>query len=97
MIHQSDRGPQHISICDCERVAQAYGKGVSCDYAQVETINGRYVIEVMHRRVPWNSMEVVEPATQKLGVWFNHTRPLFVIRNILPAEAAAKYYRKSEW
>ena len=52
MIHQSDRGPQHISICDCERVAQAYGKGVSYDYAQVETINGRYMIESTHRRAP---------------------------------------------
>jgi putative transposase len=74
VIHQSRRGPQHISRCDSERVAQADSNGVRYHNARVETINGRYMSEVLHRRAPWNFMEVVELAALESGVWFNHTR-----------------------
>lgn len=48
MIHQGGRGPQHIAICDCERVAQAD----SYNNAQVEASNGGYINEGINRRAP---------------------------------------------
>ena len=38
-------------------------KGDSCDNALAETINGLYKAELIHRRAPWKTKEVVELAT----------------------------------
>lgn len=61
--------------------------------ALVETINGLYKAEVVHRQ-PWKSREAVEFATLAWVDWFNHRRLLAPISNILPAEAEEVYYRQ---
>lgn len=68
--------------------------GDSYDNALVETINGLYKAEVIHRSGPWKSFEAVEFATFKWVDWFNHHRILEPIGNIPPAEAEAQYYAK---
>ena len=57
-----------------------------------ETINGLYKAEVIHRRGPWRSFEVVEFATLEWVDWFNNRRLLEPIGNLPPAEAEAAYY-----
>ena len=98
LIHHSDRGSQYISIKYTERLAQAGiepsvgSVGDSYDNALAETINGLYKAEVIHRRGPWRSFEVVEFATLEWVDWFNHRRILEPIGNIPPAEAEEQYY-----
>jgi len=58
----------------------------------VETINGLYKAEVIHRSGPWKSFDAVEFATLKWVDWFNHRRLLGPIGNIPPAEMEANYY-----
>ena len=64
--------------------------------ALAETINGLYKAEVIHRRGPGRSFEVVEFATLELVDWFNTRRPLEPIGNVPPAEAEARYYAQAE-
>ncbi|WP_442577412.1 IS3 family transposase [Mesorhizobium sp. ASY16-5R] len=98
LVHHSDRGSQYVSIKYTERLAEAGVEpsvgsvGDSYDNALAETINGLYKAEVIHRRGPWRSFEVVEFATLEWVDWFNNRRLLEPIGNIPPAEAEARYY-----
>ncbi len=98
LIHHSDRGSQYVSIRYTERLAEdgiepSVGSvGDSYDNALAETINGLYKAEVIHRRGPWRSFEMVEFATLEWVDWFNHRRLLEPIGNIPPAEAERNYY-----
>lgn len=82
LIHHSDRGSQHVSIKDTERLAEAGiepsvgSVGGSYDNALAETINGLSKAEVIHRRGPWRSFEAIEYATLEWIDWFNHRRLL---------------------
>ena len=102
LVHHSDRGVQYVSIKYTERLAEAGlepsvgSVGDSYDNALAETINGLYKAEVIHRRGPWRSMEVVEYATLEWVDWFNNRRLLEPIGNIPPAEAEAAYYAQIE-
>ena len=101
-VHHSDRGSQYLSIKYTERLAEAKivpsvgSVGDSYDNALAETINGLFKAEVIHRRGPWRSFEVVEYATLEWVDWFNHRRLLEPIGNIPPAEAEAAYYAELE-
>ena len=57
---------------------------------------GLFKAEVIHRRGPWRSFEVVEFATLEWVDWFNTRRLLEPIGNIPPAEAEARYYAQAE-
>ena len=89
---------QYLSIKYTERLAEAGiepsvgSVGDSYDNALAETINGLYKAEVIHRRGPWRTMEVVEFATLEWVDWFNNRRLLEPIGNIPPAEAEERYY-----
>jgi putative transposase len=98
LVHHSDRGVQYVSIRYTERLAEAGlvpsvgSVGDSYDNALAETINGLYKAEVIHRRGPWRSIEMVEFATLEWVDWFNNRRLLSSIGDIPPAEAEAAYY-----
>ncbi len=100
LVHQSDRGSQHLSIRYSERLAEAGiepsvgSRGDSYDNALAETINGLYKAELIHRRAPWKTKEAVELATLEWVSWFNHHRLLEPIGYIPPAEAEANYWRQ---
>ena len=100
LIHHSDRGSQYVSIRYSQRLAEAGvepsvgSKGDSDDNALAETINGLYKVEMIHRRGPWKTQEVVELATLEWVSWFNHHRLLETIGYVPPAEAEANYYRQ---
>ena len=110
LIHHSDRGSQYVSIKYTERLAEAgiepsvgsvgdsYDNPVlsEAEGASVETINGLYKAEVIHRRGPWRSFEAVEYATLEWVDWFNHRRLLEPIGNIPPAEAEEQHYAMIE-
>ena len=102
LVHHSDRGSQYVSIKYTERLAEAGiepsvgSVGDSYDNALVETINGLYKAEVIHRRGPWHSFEAVEYATLEWVDWFNHRRLLEPIGNIPPAEAEDQYYAAAD-
>ncbi len=98
VIHHSDRGSQYLSIKYTERLAEAGiepsvgSVGDIYDNALAETINGLYKAEVIHRRGPWRSFEIVEFATLEWVDWFNNRGLLEPIGNIPPAEAEENYY-----
>jgi putative transposase len=102
LVHHSDRGSQYLSIKYTERLAEAKiapsvgSVGDSYDNAMVETINGLFKAEVIHRRGPWRSFEAVEYATLEWVDWFNNRRLLEPIGNIPPAEAEANFYAALE-
>jgi putative transposase len=90
LIHHSDMGSQYVRIRYSERLAEAGiepsvgSKGDSYDNALVETINGLYKAEVIHRR-SWPTRESVELATLQWVAWFNHQLLLEPIGFIPPA------------
>ena len=102
LVHHSDRGSQYLSIRYTERLAEAGiepsvgNVGDSYDNALAETINGLFKAEVIHRRGPWRSFEVVEFATLEWVDWFNNRRLLEPIGNVPPAEAEAAFYAAME-
>jgi len=102
LVHHSDRGSQYLSIRYTERLAEAGiepsvgSVGDSYDNALAETINGLFKAEVIHRRGPWRSFEVVEFATLEWVDWFNNRRLLEPIDNVPPAEAEAAFYAAME-
>jgi len=102
LVHHSDRGVQYVSIKYTERLAAAGiepsvgSVGDSYDNALAETINGLYKAEVIHRRGPWRSFEVVEFATLEWVDWFNNRRILEPIGAMPPAEAEERYYAMLE-
>ena len=65
-IHHSDRGSQHLSIRNTERLAVAGIKGSmgsvedSYDNALAETIIGLYKAEVIWKRAPWKTLDGAE-------------------------------------
>ena len=61
-----------------------------------ETINGLFKAEVIHRRGPRRSFEVVEFATLEWVDWFNTRRLLEPIGDVPPAEAEARYFAQAE-
>jgi transposase InsO family protein len=67
-------------------------KGDSYDNAMAETINGLCKAGLVHRRVPWKTVESLEPATLEWVTWFNHQRLLEFIGSIPPAEAEQRYH-----
>ena len=82
LIHHSDRGSQYVYIRHSERLAETGiepfvgSKGDSYDKALVETINGLYKTELIHRRAPWKTKESLELATLKWVSWFKYHRLL---------------------
>ena len=94
-MHHSDRGVQYVSIKYTERLAEAGlvpsvgSVGDSYDNALAEPINGLYKAEVIHRRGPRRSLEVVEYATLEWVDWFNNRRLLGPIGHVPPTEAEA--------
>jgi transposase InsO family protein len=100
LVHHSDRDSQYVSIRYSERLAEAGiepsvgSTGDSYDNALVETINGLYKAEIIHRRGPWKTRDAVELATLEWVSWFNHHRLLELIGYIPPAEAEANYWRQ---
>ena len=78
----ASRGGRHQKLLDRHRSINALA----------ETINGLYKAEVVHRRGPWRSFQVVEFATLEWVDWFNNRRLLEPIGNLPPAEAEAAYY-----
>lgn len=106
LVNHSDRGSQYVSIRYTERLAKAGiepsvgSVGDSYDNALAETINGLYKAEVIHRRGPWRSFEVVEFATLTWLDWFNHPRLLEPIGNIpppKPSSATTPCLRSRKW
>ncbi len=99
LIHHSDRGAQYVSIRYTERLAEAGiepsvgSKGDSYYNALAETINGLYKAELIHRRIPWKTVESLELATLEWVTWFNHQRLLEPLGYIPPAEAENRYYQ----
>jgi putative transposase len=83
-----------------ERLAEAGmessvgSRGDSYDNAMAETINGLYKAELIHKRVPWRTIDKVEFATLEWVDWFNNRRLLGPIGDIPPAEFEAAYYRQ---
>jgi transposase InsO family protein len=102
LTHHSDRGSQYVSICYTERLLEAGiepsvgSVGDSYDNALAETVIGLFKTEVIHRRGPWRSLEVVEYATLEWVDWYNTRRLLEPIGNMPPAEAEARYYTQLE-
>jgi transposase InsO family protein len=100
LIHHSDRGSQYLSIRYSERLAEAGiqpsvgSKGDSYDNALAETINGLYKAEVIHRRGPWKTKQVVELATLEWVSWFNRHRLMGPLGNVPPAEFEANYHQQ---
>ena len=60
----------------------------------LQTINGLYKAEIIHRRGPWKTREAVELATLEWVSWFNHHRLLEPIGYTPPTEAEANYWRQ---
>ena len=101
-VHRSDRGSQYLSIKYSERLADAriepsVGSVVdSYDKALVETINGLFKAEVIHRRGPWRSLTFIKYATLQWVDWFNNRRLLEPIGNVPPTEAEANHHAALE-
>jgi putative transposase len=98
LVHHSDCGSQYLSIRYSERLAEAGvepsvgRRGDSYDNALAETIIGLYKTEVIHRRGPWRTIDMVEYATLEWVDWFNNRRLLEPIGDIPPAEKEIAYY-----
>jgi putative transposase len=105
LVHHSDRGVQYLSIRYSERlavndiVASVGSKGDSYDNALVESFNGLYKWELIHRRGPWRGLDDVEFATLEYVEWFNNRRLHGAITGdasyTTPAEYEAAYYRQT--
>lgn len=103
--HHSDRGVQYLSIAYSERlaendiVASVGSKGDSYDNALVESFNGLYKWELIHRQGPWRGLDDVEFATMTYVDWFNHRRLHGEITAdpgyATPAEHEARFYNQT--
>ena len=102
MLRRPIEPKQYVAIKYTERLARAGiepsvgSVGDSYDNALAETVNGLYKAELIWRRGPWRSIEVVELATLEWVDWFNHRRLLEPIGHIPPAEAETNYYAAQE-
>ena len=79
-------------LAEADLVPSVGSVGDSYDNALAETINGLFKAEVIHRRGPWRSYEVVEYATLEWVDWFNNRRLLAPIGYIPPSETEQRYY-----
>jgi len=102
LVHHSDRGVQYLSIRYSERLGEAAivasvgSKGDSYDNALVESFNGLYKTELIHRKGPWRNVEHVEWATLNYVDWFNNRRIHEALDYVPPVEFEAAYYDSSE-
>lgn len=96
-IHHSDKGSQYVSLAYTERrkeaklLASTGSTGDSYDNAMVESINGLYKAEVIHRK-SWKNRAEVELATLTWVDWYNNRRLLGRLGHTPPAEAEKAYY-----
>src|SRR5829696_4906324 len=76
-------------------IARSVGsRGDSYDNALAESVIGLFKTEVIRRKGPWRSLEVVEFATLEWVDWFNTRRLLEPIGYVPPAEYEARYYEQ---
>jgi len=62
----------------------------------VETINGLFKTEVIHKDDPWKGLDDVEQATLTWVDWFNYRRIVEPIGDRPPAEYELLYYQQTE-
>ncbi len=80
-VHHSDKGSQYVSLAYTQRLKEAGllastgSTGDSYDNAMVESINGLYKAEVIHRK-SWKNRAEVELATLTWVDWYNNRRLL---------------------
>ena len=97
LVHHSDRGTQYLSMRYTHRlldagIAPSVGStGDAYDNALAETVIGLFKTEVIQRRGPWRSREMVELAVLAWVHWFNTGRRLEAIGYVPPAEYEARY------
>ena len=90
----------HVRVDLSERLGKAGiepsvgSKGDSYDNALAETIDRLYKAELIHRRAPWMTKEVVGLATLAWVSWLNNQRLLDPIGHISPAEAETNFHRQ---
>ncbi len=70
-------------------------RGDSYDNALAESVIGLFKTEVIGRRGPWRTVEVVEFATLAWVDWFNTRRLLEPIGYIPPVEYEARYHEQA--
>ena len=70
--------------------------GDAYDNALAETVIGLFKTEVIQRRGPWRSLEMVEFAVLTWVHWFNTGRLLEPLGYIPPAEYEARYYEQAK-
>ena len=98
--HHSDRGVQYVALRYTERLAEAGAepsvgsRGDSYDNALVESFNGLYKTEVIHRH-SWTGLNDVEYETLAYVDWFNRRRLHGEIGLVPPAEFEAASYHQS--
>ena len=98
LTHHSDKRSQHVSIRYTERLLEAGiepsvgSVGDSYDNALAEPGIGLLKTEVIRRRGPRRSLELVEFATLEWVDRYNTCRLLEPIGDMPPAEAEARYY-----
>ncbi|EOC1879705.1 IS3 family transposase [Escherichia coli] len=96
-VHHSDKGSQYVSLAYTQRLKEAGllastgSTGDSYDNAMVESINGLYKAEVIHRK-SWKNRAEVELATLTWVDWYNNRRLLERLGHTPPAEAEKAYY-----
>lgn len=102
LVHHSDLGSQYLAIRYSERLADeginpsVGSAGDSYDNALAESVIGLFKTEVIRRKGPWKSLELVEYATLEWVDWFNNRRLLAPIGNIPPVELESAYYAMEE-
>ncbi len=100
LVHHSDRGVQYVAIRYTERLAEAAvapsvgSRGDSYDNALVESFNGLYKTELIHRG-SWTGLNDVEYETLAYVDWFNRRRVHGEIGMVPPAEFEAAHYNQS--
>jgi putative transposase len=101
LVHHSDRGSQYLSMRYWQRLADAGiapsvgSQGDAFDNALAESVIGLFKTEVIRRKGPWRSLEMVEFAALGWVDWFNSRRLLRPIGDIPPAEFEAQYYAQA--
>ncbi len=102
LVHHSDRGTQYLSMRYTHRlldagIAPSVGStGDAYDNALAETVIGLFKTEVIQRRGPWRSLEMVEFAVLTWVHWFNTGRLLEPLGYIPPAEYEARYHEQAK-
>jgi putative transposase len=102
LVHHSDRGTQSLSMRYTHRlldagIAPSVGStGDAYDNALAETVIGLFKTEVIQRRGPWRSLEMVEFAVLAWVHWFNTGRLLEPLGYVPPAEYEERYYEQAK-